>query len=363
MRYNISAHIQKNVYKIITMSLTVPLCILYILLLAGCSADANSDTIAMASYKDTGFAMGTVVNQTIYSEDVDIAPRIINLLTETENKWISWRAEDSEIAKINDNSQNDDFINISDETHKYITYALSIAKKSDGAFDPTIGMLSRLWDFDNGKNAVPPDEDIKNILKNIDYKNINIHGNKVELREDTSIDLGAIGKGIGCDEIEKYLNTKSSVTGALINIGGSSILTYGSKGKNDPWKVAVLDPRSDDYLGYMEIEGTNHISTSGDYEKYFEKNGQRYHHILDPSTGYPADSGLMSVTVITNNGAESDSLSTACFVLGKDKAVELLKNYDAEAIFVDKNKNVYITDGIRNKFTLTADGYELRERP
>ena len=339
--------------------LILSLLIAFSVALVSCGSENNSSSSETAPYEDTGFAMGTVVNQTIYSEDENITKEIINLLTETENNWISWRAEDSDIAKVNMNAGKNKPTEISEKTSKYISNALKVADDSKGAFDPTIGKLTRLWDFDNSKNEIPDDKDIKSMLKDINYKDIKLEGNRISIKKHSSIDLGAAGKGIGCDEIETYLNSRDDVKGALVNVGGSSVFTYGEKNTQEPWKVAILNPRDEnDFLGAISVQGNNHISTSGDYERYFEKDDKRYHHILDPHTGYPADKGLMSVTVVTNNGTISDALSTACFVLGRDNSQSLLEKYEAEAIFVDREKNVYVTDGIKEKFELMADGYK-----
>lgn len=315
-----------------------------------------SDTKKSASsYNDTGFAMGTVINQTLYSDNKELASQIINLLKTTEEKYISWRFEDSDIGIINSGAKGQAPIEISKETASYIKKALKIASDSNGAFDPTIGRLSRLWDFDNNPTDTPADEEISKNMASVGYQNILLDNTKVSIKNESSIDLGAMGKGIGCDEILSLLE-ESSVSGYLANIGGSSILTYGEKDDGKPWKVAVLNPRDEEnYLGSISLKGTNHVSTSGDYERYFEKNGKRYHHILDPKTGYPADSGLISVTVVAKNGSDCDALSTACFVLGRKKAEKLLSKYNAEGIFVDNTKNVYITKGLKDKFELIAD--------
>jgi thiamine biosynthesis lipoprotein len=343
------------------------LCVLSVVA-CGSSADTDTDTdmdVAPPSeettkYEDTGFVMGTVINITTYSGGDNIAPEIIDLLSEIETQYISWRGENSEIAAINENAQSNTPTEVSDKTREYIASALSIAKKSNGAFDMTIGGVSRLWDFDNAKNTIPADTDIKALLQNVGYDKIKLMGNTVEMEQNTSIDLGGIGKGIGCDEIEAYLDGKEDIKGLLVNIGGSSTLTYGEKDTGEPWKVAVLDPRDDaGFLGVLTLEGAHHVSTSGDYEKYFEEDGVRYFHILNPATGYPADSGLISTTIVANSGAISDGLSTACFVLGKEKAIELLAHYDAEGIFVDKDKNVYVTEGMKDRFKLLAEGYKL----
>ena len=132
-----------------------------------------------------------------------------------------------------------------------------------------------------------------------------------------------------------------------------------SKTDGTNWNVAVQNPRGKDgeAMGVLSLSGTTNVSTSGDYEKYFMQNGKRYHHILDPSTGYPAESSLISVTVVSDNGLLSDGLSTACFVLGKEKGQKLLETYGAEGIFIDQNKKVTVTKGLKDKFTILNEEY------
>lgn len=238
-----------------------------------------------------------------------------------------------------------------------------IAQKSNGALDPTIGELSRLWDIDGENPKVPTQEEIDALLREDGYKNVTCNNQRVLLQENTSIDLGAVGKGIGCDEAYLLLKQQKDVTGAVVSVGGS-ILTYGSKDDGSPWGVAVTDPMysGENYMGVLSLEGENYVSTSGDYEKYFEQDGVRYHHILNPKTGYPAESGLVSVTVVTKNGLLSDGLSTACFVLGLTDGMKLIEEYQAEAVFIDKNQNVYVSEGLKDKFTITEeDVYHLQE--
>ena len=182
--------------------------------------------------------------------------------------------------------------------------------------------------------------------------------------EGCSLDLGAAGKGIGCDSVLEYLETQKDVTAALMNLGGSSVMTYGSKPDGSSWNVAVTDPRAEndeEYLGVVALNGTEFLSTSGDYEKYFIEDGVRYHHIMDPSTGYPAKSGVTGVTVVCDTGLEADALSTACFVLGVEKGSELLKKYNADGLFVDEDHHVYLTDGMKERFSLLQDSYSVED--
>lgn len=347
--------------KIKKNKITLLFLILWCVLLTSCSKTEQLTAQSTSPYEGVGFVMGTVVTQTIYSDDENVAKEITELLADVEENRISWRVSGSEIVKINNSAKGGSFTKISADTKEDIEKALDIARNSNGAFDPAVGALTQLWDFDDQESIVPEEENISASLESVDYHNITLSGDTVGLDNNAILDMGAIGKGIGCDEVEKYLDDRGDINGMLMNLGGSSILTYGKKDSDDPWKVAILNPRdTSNYLGALTLQGTYHIATSGDYEKYFEVDGIRYHHILDPKTGYPAQSGLISVTVVSKEGAVSDGLSTACFVLGKDNALELLKQYDADAIFVDEDKNVYVTEGLTGKFQLLAeDDYQI----
>lgn len=176
-----------------------------------------------------------------------------------------------------------------------------------------------------------------------------------------------MGKGIACDRIKDLLDEDmiaqredTGTQGAIVSVGGS-ILVYGKKPDGEKWTVAIQDPRGPDgeYMGVLSLDDTTVVSTSGDYEKYFMENGKRYHHILDPHTGYPAESGLISVTVVCENGLLSDGLSTACFVLGKERGLKLLEEYGAEGVIIDKDKKVTVTDGLQKQLTILNDSYKL----
>lgn len=139
-------------------------------------------------------------------------------------------------------------------------------------------------------------------------------------------------------------------------------MTYGEKPDGSAWKIALTDPRNTegDYLGAVSLEGESYLSTSGDYEKYFIEDGVRYHHILNPSDGYPVHNGITSVTVVCGRGLNADGLSTACFVLGIEKGSALLKKYGADGIFVDEKNCVYLTEGMEDRFELLQDSYEVK---
>ena len=323
----------------------------------GCGSGSSS----VEQYDYTGFVMGTVLSETVYTTGDDITEAVEKELSETEEDLISWRKSGSEIAKINE-SAGKKAVKVSGDTAECLRSVLKMAEDSGGAFDPTIGKITRLWGFDGETPEMPEASKIKALLKDTGYEKVKLSGSSVRLNADTSLDLGAAGKGLGCDRIKDMFDKEGSITGAVITIGGSSIMTYGSKPDGSAWNVAVTDPRDNGgYLGTVTVEGTSYISTSGDYEKYFMKDGIRYHHIIDPETGYPANSGLMSVTVVCDSGIVSDMLATACFVLGKDKGMELAEKYDAAAVFADSDKNIYVNKKAKNIFTLTKDGYTVVE--
>lgn len=342
--------------------------ILLVLLVAVFCLPQKTGNKQVQSVSQSDIAMGTIVSASIYTtgseeEGTELASDIFSKLKEIEKTYISWRESEAEIAAVNASAGNSEGVEITGKMEEFLIQTLEIAQRSNGALDPTIGELSRLWDIDGENPKVPTKEELDALLKKDGYKNVTCSNQKVQLEENTSIDLGAVGKGIGCDEAKLLLEQEKEVNGAVISVGGS-ILTYGEKEDGSPWSVAVTDPlhSGESYMGVLTLEGENYVSTSGNYEKYFEQDGVRYHHILNPSTGYPAESGLISVTVVTDNGLLSDGLSTACFVLGLDKGMELIETYQAEAVFIDENYNVYISEGLKDKFQITEEEtYHLQQ--
>lgn len=313
------------------------------------------------TYSKTDFAMDTVVSETLYTTGEDITADVITALKDVEKNWISWTEEGSQIYEINQNVGST--TTVSDETAGYLKQVLDLSEASGGAMDPTMGKVIRLWDIDGENPHVPAEDDLKSLLTDVGYDKVILNGNDVTMPEGVTLDLGAAGKGIGCDAAKKILDADKDVSGMILNLGGSSVMSYGSKPDGSAWQVAVTDPRDTegDYLGVVTLNGTEFLSTSGDYEKYFIEDGIRYHHILDPSTGYPARSGLTSVTVVCDDGLDADGLSTACFVLGKDKAEELLKKYNADGLFVDDSGHVWLTEGMKERFQLLKDTYSISE--
>lgn len=312
-------------------------------------------------YTNADFAMDTVVSETLYTSGADINTQIGEKLREMETTLLSWTEENSQISQLN--NAEGKTMEVSDDLAADLEKIRQLSQDSNGAFDPTLGKIIRLWDIAGENPHVPDQSEIDTLLPEVGYEKIQVDGNNVTLLDGCTLDLGAVGKGMGCDQIMDYLQTQPDVFGMILNLGGSSVMTYGEKPDGSPWKVALTDPRDTegDYLGAITLDANQFLSTSGDYEKYFIEDGIRYHHILDPKTGYPVWNGLTSVTIVCDQGYLADGLSTACFVLGMDAAKPLLEKYDAEAVFVDEDKNVYVTSGLMDKFELMKDGYIVNE--
>ncbi len=231
-----------------------------------------------------------------------------------------------------------------------------------GAYDYTLGALTELWNV-NGGGPVPSADDIQDALSHSGEDKFTIDGTTVKKSDSKAkIDLGGIGKGMATQIILDYLAT-TDVQYAVVSLGGN-IGVYGSKPEYGTYKIGVRDPDDESgIIGYMYIT-SGFISVSGDYERFFEVDGKRYHHILDPETGRPADSGVRSVAVHSSNGAAADALSTALFVLGVDKSMELYEKggLDFEAVFVTTDGKIVTTPGITDdNFMLTSGKYDFNK--
>lgn len=319
-------------------------------------------------FEITSTGMGTYVQQTIYGKNAQAAATAAMKAVNELEELISWRIEDSDIAKLNQEAGND-WIAIDKRTMDLLEQCLDVAQQSAGAFDPTILPLSALWDIGGENQQLPPSEKIQKFIPYVDYKNLRLdkaEGTASLKNSLDALDLGAAGKGAACDQAVKAYESSKAECG-IVSVGGSVGL-YGAKADGSDWLVAIRDPQKQltgegsAAMGTLSLED-GFLSTSGSYEKYFEQDGVLYHHILDPRTGYPAESGLLSVTVYAENGALSDLLSTACFLLGLEKGKALLDYYGAQGVFIDEGKGVYVTDGLQDALTITNEAYQLREWP
>ena len=311
------------------------------LLLTACTPEPTADT---------RFMLNTICTITVYSEEnkdktaEELVNEAFDLYQDYENT-LSRTIEGSDIYNIN--NSNGEPVTVSDDTIEILETAKYFSELSDGAFDITTAPLSILWDFEGEDPTVPPDDEIQELLKEVDYTKVKIEENTVTLEAPVeAIDLGAIAKGYIADKLAEYLEG-NGVTSAIISLGGNIYAIGQNSQENRPFNLGVQDPKSEDgsILGYLQLSDKS-LVTSGDYQRYFIQDGKRYHHILDPKTGYPVENELSSVTIISDSSVVGDALSTTCFVLGKDKGLELINNFDGvEAIFIDHDDNMYFSDG------------------
>lgn len=314
-------------------------------------------------YQCTNSAMGTDIQQTVYGKDAKAAATAAaQNIGELEN-LISWQADDSDADRINQ-AAGTDWVSVNAKTMNLLQTCLRVASDSDGAFDPTILPVASLWDFGGSNQHVPAQTDIQKYLKYVGFQNLRINAaeNTVSLRNHyMGIDLDSVEKGAACDEaVAAY---KSSGADCGIIAAGASVGTYGTKADGSAWSIAVRDPASssDDAAAMGEISlSSGFVSTVGTYQNSFKKNGVLYYPLLNPRTGCPQNDGLASVTVVSGNGALSDALANACFVLGREKSISLLNEYSAQAIFIDNSNRVFVTESLKMKFTVTNKIYSLQ---
>ena len=330
--------------------------VMALLMTTGCG---NVNNIQIFSTVDT--AMGTVISQTIYTEgQYNTGLEVLQTIRDLENDLLSRRIESSEVYRVNHGPQGEEVV-LSEELAVILEQSLALWEKSEGAFDVTLGPLIEVWDIDSraaGENVeeftVPTAETLREAKERCGSEHITLTREENEvtlsLQDNVTIDLGAVGKGVALDAVHDLLLRRTDVTAAVISAGGS-ILTYGRKPDGSAWKVGIVDPEdTSSTKGILTIKGTMCVSTSGDYERFVEIDGKRYHHILDPKTGYPAEGDVRSVTILSENGFESDALSTACFVLGVEKGLNLLSEYDAEGLFILRDGSVKMTEGMKKYY-------------
>lgn len=286
--------------------------VLICVLLAGCAGTAPQ-------MQRTVYAMNTVMDLQIWGKDANEAMgAVIGLIQDLEGKW-SVTLGTAWSGKVDEDP--------------LIKKALELQQRTQGSFSPRLRQVSQLWGFYNEAYrqedfTIPSQAQITKALAQPQW------------------DLGGILKGYAGEEAVQLLE-QMQVSCALLNLGGN-IQTYGTKPDGSPWQIAVQNPWGGEYLGILSIEGTVAAVTSGDYQRWYEKDGVRYHHIMDPATGMPADSGLRSVTVISKSGTAADALSTGLFVMGLEKAVQLWRTSgDFEAVFVCRDGSVFATQGVK----------------
>lgn len=316
------------------------------LLFCGCSEpEEYHDTVffAMDTYITVRLARDGVTEE-VLTEVSDECERIV---TELESV-LSAHDPDSELYRLN--ASDEGSVEISDPLEAVLVSAYDIAEQTNGAYDFTLGGLAELWNVTGG-GPIPAQSDIDEALAHTGYDGITIDGTRnTVMRSDTDvqIDLGGIGKGAAADVLVRYLET-TDIPYGLVSVGGT-IGVFGEKPDGTPYKIGIRDPDdANGVIGYLLID-EGFVAVSGDYERYFEENGVRYHHIFDPADGYPADKGLRETAVYCTSGAAADALSTALFVMGTDAAMELYGTVGGfEAVLVSDD-GIVQTEGARTEW-------------
>jgi len=300
-----------------------------IIFLTGCSGKK-------APVSKTDFVMDTVANISIYddigeSEAEEILGQCFKEIRRYEGLF-SAEIPDSDVSKIN--KSRGERVDIHEETLELLMIALKYSELTNGAFDITIRPVSKLWDFKSGERRIPEDSDIKKALKHVDFRNIILDKEAMSVSKkdpETEIDLGAIAKGYTGDRIKEFLTGKG-IKSAIINLGGNVVLV-GSLPDGEPFTVGIEKPfgREGEMSDTLKLKDVS-VVTSGNYERYFEKDGKIYHHILDTDTGYPEESGLNSVTIVSKRSVDGDALSTSCFCLGEKEGKKLINKLEDSSI-------------------------------
>jgi thiamine biosynthesis lipoprotein len=307
------------------------------------------------------FVLGTVCTVNLYREGTaEVYDAVFSRLRRIEN-LMSSSLPDSEVARINENAGITP-VKVDKAVVTVLSAALRYAELSNGAFDPTVGPLVKLWGIGTEHARIPAEEEIRGALDLVNWRDVLINAREgtVFLRKaGMGLDLGAIAKGYAADEAAGIIKN-AGISGALVDLGGN-IYAVGTKAGGGPWRIAVQDPQDDrgTYIGILEL-GEKTVVTSGIYERFLETDKRRYHHILSTGSGYPADTGLLSVTVVADTSIDADALSTALFALGYAKGRLLVNSLEnIEALFVFEDLSIRGTPGALKAFTLSNGQYRI----
>ncbi len=320
--------------------------LLFLLCIAMLTACQNSDENKKVS-KDI-FAMDTYMTVTAYGKNAENG---VNKAVDEINRLetvLSAEKQESDIYKLNETGSG----TLSTDTKNIVSKALEINKTTNGAFDISIYPLMVKWGFTTQKYNVPSKNEISKLLKDVDSSKIifDEKSGNIKLKENMKIDLGGIAKGYTSNRVMQIFK-ECGVKSGLVSLGGN-VQALGTKTDGTAWQIAIENPdKSSDYIGVVSVKDKA-VITSGGYERYFEKNGKTYHHILDPETGYPAESGVKSVTIVSDDGTLADALSTSLFVMGKEKALDYWREHKNEfdTVLVEDSGDITITGGLEKIF-------------
>ncbi|MCC8015443.1 MAG: FAD:protein FMN transferase [Eubacterium sp.] len=321
-----------------------------IMLLGGCSSAPSESP---QEYSQTIFAMDTAMTLTAYGEGCEAA---VNAAIDEINrldKLFSVNNENSDIYRLNSEKT----AQVSDDTYSLLGSALDFYEKTDGSLDVAVYPAVKAWGFTTGEHRVPTDEELSELKNHVNAENIILGENNTVALTDSlaEVDLGSVAKGYTSDLVCDIMKDMG-ITSGIVSLGGN-VETIGVKTDGSLWKIGVTDPADESSLiGTLSLENKA-VITSGSYQRYFDLDGVRYHHIIDPETCAPARSGLTSITIVADSGLTADAYSTAVFVMGLEKGSEFWRNSpdSFDIVFITDDGEVYITEGLKDAFVPRDD--------
>lgn len=308
----------------------------------------SSCTNAPRKSEEHFFAMDTYMTLEAYGENGEKAVSEAKECVIELEKLLSVNDENSEIYALNHGKNPV----LSQETLDLTRKSLEYAAKTNGAFDPTVYPITSVWGFTTGEKRVPDSAEIASLLEKVGYEKVLTAGENVVLQNGAELDFGGIAKGFASDKCADIMR-KNGINSAILNLGGN-VYALGKRSDGNLWRVGVADPlgeSAEDKAGILSVSDRA-VVTSGNYQRSFTQNGVVYGHIIDPKTGYPADSDLLSVTIISPDGTLCDALSTALFVMGREEAVRFYReNSGFDIILIANNGEIFVSEGISADFT------------
>lgn len=306
------------------------------------------------------YSMDTYVQQTVYGKTRETATAAAANAVQSLADRASWDGEYSEVVTLNAQAGKE-WITLTEDIFSVLETAKDVSEQSGGAFDITLAPVSRLWDFENERSEVPDSDLLNELLQYVGQENFRLgaadHSASLKFNGN-AVDLTPVLHGAACNAASAVYK-EFEVSGAIVSVG-HSVGLVGKKPDGTLWNMAVPTPDGTDTLGTVSVR-EGFLSSASVSENAFEENGRQYHAILDPETGYPAESDLLSVTVYSHDGVLSDALAYASVVLGYEDSLPLLEAYSADAVFVRLDNSVAVTAGLNDAFRLTNENYTLQK--
>jgi FAD:protein FMN transferase len=332
----------------------------FILLASAGSGHCGS---SIEKISDTSFHFDTLCTITIYGRIPDSHFDAVNTRVEEIEAELSGYDDESALSILNRQS-GDGPVTVPETLFTVMKHGIAYSQLSDGAFDITVGPVQRLWKIGEDTAAVPVGDDIEKALDLVDFRKVVFlePGERILLENrGMVIDLGGIAKGYAADKAVEVLKELGH-NHALVNFGGN-LVAIGNRPEGIPWRIGIPHPERSKGETAAIVTVTNAaVVTSGKYQRYFEEDGTRYHHIFDTGTGFPVENGLASVTIVTDSSIKADALSTAVFALGLRAGRELVEGFDGvEAVIITEDEKVFLTDGIRDAFILVDPRFSVME--